>query len=183
MTPVAAWNCMRIAPSGWRGMTDILVPIALLFHPAAHALDLGRAATAILEGTNHFRVEEKVAEVLPNAALGATAREFAQFLAATDRFGHDADGREPAERARRHGYDYCMVAENIAYQFRSQGFASPDDLAHLFVDGWKRSPGHRTNMRDREATEIGVAVAQSAQTKRYYAVQVFGRPRKASGRC
>jgi uncharacterized protein YkwD len=76
-----------------------------------------------------------------------------------------------------------MVSENIAYQFRSRGFASPAELGHVFVEGWKGSPGHRTNLRDREATEIGVAVAQSARTKRYYAVQVFARPRKPSGRC
>jgi len=155
-------------------MTDILVPIALLFHPAAHALDLGRAATAILEGTNHFRVEEKVAEVLPNAALGATAREFAQFLAATDRFGHDADGREPPERVRRHGYDYCMVAENIAYQFDSRGY-SADVLAHELVAGWKSSAGHRRNMLERDVVHIAVAIARSDRNGYYDAVRMLGR--------
>ena len=162
----------------------MLVPIAVLFHPAdCRAVDLGRAAAAIVEETNRFRVEEKVAGVLPSAALAATAREFAQFLAATDKFGHAADGRDPAARVRGHGYDYCMVSENIAYQFRSQGFESPAELGRVFVEGWKRSPGHRTNLRDREATEIGVAVAHSAHTRRYYAVQAFARPRKATGRC
>jgi uncharacterized protein YkwD len=46
------------------------------------------------------------------------------------------------------------------------------------VEGWKRSPGHRSNLRDREAVDVGVAVAQSERTKRYYAVRVFGRPCK-----
>ena len=161
----------------------MLIPIALAFHPSmARALDPARTAEAIIDETNRFRVEERIAGVTRNDALTATAREFAEFLATTDRFGHAADGREPAERVRRHGYEYCMVSENLAYQFRSRGWATPGELAHEFVEGWKRSPGHRANLRDREATEIGVAVARSERTKRYYAVQVFARPLKASQR-
>jgi uncharacterized protein YkwD len=160
----------------------MLLPIAVAFHPcAALALDLGRAAEAIVVETNRFRLEERVAEVLPQKALAAAAREYAQFLAATDGFGHTADGSQPTERVRRQGYDYCMTAENIAYQFRSQGFKSPEELAQRFVEGWKGSPGHRANLGDREATEIGVAVAQSQRTKRYYAVQVFARPHRGRG--
>ena len=45
------------------------------------------------------------------------------------------------------------------------------------VEGWERSAAHRKNMLDRDATEIGVAVAHSPRTGRYYGVQVFGRPR------
>jgi uncharacterized protein YkwD len=160
----------------------MLFPIAVAFHPpAALALDVARAAEAIVAETNRFRVEERVAEVLPHKALTAAARGYAQFLASTDRLGHATDGSQPVERVHRQGYLYCMTAENIAYQFRSQGFKSPEELAQRFVEGWKGSPGHRANLRDREATEIGVAVAQSERTKRYYAVQVFARPHRARG--
>lgn len=159
----------------------MLFPIAVAFHPAALALDLVQTAEDIVEKTNRFRIEERVAQVVPQKALAGAAREYAQFLAATDRFGHTADGSKPSERVRRQGYEYCMVSENIAYQFRSQGFKSPEELAQRFVEGWKGSPGHRANLRDREATEIGVAVVQSDHTQRYYAVQVFARPHRARG--
>ena len=96
-------------------------------------------------------------------------------MARTDRYCHEADGRQPSQRATAHGYGYCLVSENIAYEYSSIGFRSAD-LATRFVDAWKRSPGHRRNMLEPDATETAVAVAQSPRTGRYYAVQMFGRP-------
>ncbi len=76
---------------------------------------------------------------------------------------------------RRQGYDYCMVAENIAFEFNSAGF-STRQLARGLFEGWQQSAGHRRNMLDPDATETGVAIAQSPHSGRYYAVQMFGRP-------
>ena len=115
----------------------------------------------------------------PEAKLTAAAREFADYMARTDRFEHNADGRHPPDRARAHGYDYCLVSENIGFEYNSRGFATAD-LARDFVEGWKRSPPHRKNMQDRGVVDIGVAIARSATTGRYYGVQVFGRPRRLS---
>ena len=153
----------------------MLFPIAAFVHPVFAETDTGRAATLILEATNRFRAAQGASPVDPQRQLAATARDFAGFMAKTGKFGHEADGAEPTARARRHGYDYCMVAENIGYQYRSRGFESEAQLAESFLEGWKRSPGHRRNLEDREATQIGVGVAR-AHDGRYYAVQVFGRP-------
>jgi hypothetical protein len=97
-------------------------------------------------------------------------------MAKTGRFGHTADGRRPAERAAKEGYEYCIVAENIAYEFDPAGF-STEELAAKFVEGWEHSPGHRRNMLDPDVTETGVALARSETTGYYFAVQVFGRPK------
>jgi hypothetical protein len=79
-----------------------------------------------------------------------------------------------------HGYDYCMVAENIGYQYRSDGFKSVNQLSAGFVTGWEKSPEHRKNLLDRDAVETGVGLARSAKTGRHYAVQLFGRPASKS---
>ncbi|HXF78521.1 MAG TPA: CAP domain-containing protein [Usitatibacter sp.] len=144
----------------------------------ARAADIPSVERAILEGTNRFRHEQGVGVVRPDSMLDRTARDFAEYLARTDRFDHEADGRTPAIRARAHGYDYCLVAENIAYQFDSRGFTTPA-LARGLIQGWKDSPGHRRNMLDARAVDTGVAVAQSAHSGRFYAVQMFGRRRAA----
>jgi hypothetical protein len=104
-----------------------------------------------------------------------TARDFARFMVENDKYGHTADGRRPSERASQHGYRYCIIAENIAYQYSSQGFGGKQ-LARRFVRGWENSPEHRKNMLDRDVTETGVGVARSASSGAYYAVQMFGRP-------
>jgi hypothetical protein len=116
--------------------------------------------------------------VEPDPKLTQTAQYFADFMAKTDRYGHTADGKRPSQRATEHGYEYCLIAENIAYQFSTVGFGD-EELADKFFEGWKESPPHRKNMLNSAATETGVAVAQSDQTGYFYGVQMFGRPKSA----
>ena len=138
------------------------------------APDPGQAAELAVRLSNEFRAEEKRREVVPNARLLAAARYFAGHMAKTGKFSHEADGTTPAARARQHGYDYCIVLENIAYRYSSAGFATRE-LAQGFVEGWKKSPGHRRNMLEPDVTETAVAVARG-KPGHYYAVQMFGRP-------
>jgi len=142
----------------------------------AGGADLEQVARQIVDRTNAFRKDEGRRPVAVNAQLAETARSFAGYMARTDKYGHTADGHSPAERARQHDYDYCIVLENIAYQFRSTAFTT-EELARGFFEGWKSSPGHRRNMLDPDVTETGVAVARSEETGYYYAVLMFGRPK------
>jgi uncharacterized protein YkwD len=161
----------------------VLVVTCCLAAPAARGQsapdpkspDLSRAAEQVIDLTNQFRRAEGRGAVTANAKLTAAARDFAAFMARTGKYGHDADGRDPAARVKQQGYDYCLVAENIAYAFRTTGFTT-DELAKQFVEGWKDSPPHRKNMLDPDMTETGVGIARSADTGNYYAVQLFGRP-------
>jgi len=135
--------------------------------------------TLLLEGTNAFRQQEHRERLNADPKLAKTARDFAAFMAKTDKYGHQADGKEPSDRVKEHGYTYCVIAENIAYQFSSEGFATRE-LADKLVEVWKNSPGHRKNMLDPDVTEAGMGVAHSEKSDKYYAVQVFGRPRSAA---
>lgn len=141
--------------------------------------DLEQAARLVVEGTNSFRLEQDRPRLKTSPQLEATARDFAAFMARTDKYGHDADGSHPDDRVKKHGYEYCVVGENIAYEFNSEGFAT-EELAKKFVEGWQESPPHRKNMLDADLLELGVAVAHSEKSGKYYAVQLFGRPRSAS---
>jgi hypothetical protein len=114
-----------------------------------------------------------------NPALAQAARRFARFMADTGKYGHGVDGRAPHERAAAQGYEFCIVSENIAWHYRSSGYEKPAALAEEFVDGWKRSTEHRENMLDPHVTETGAAVAQG-EAGRYFAVQLFGRPKSAA---
>jgi uncharacterized protein YkwD len=136
--------------------------------------DLADAARLIVQLSNDFRRAEDAGATLPDAQLTAAARSFANFMARTDRYGHEADGKQPADRAEEHGYRYCIVLENIASLYHSHGFGT-QELAERVMNGWKVSPGHRKNLLDREVTDIGVAVAHSAASGKHYAVQMFGR--------
>ena len=154
--------------------------LVLLALPAAAATpDLGEVERLITRGTNEFRAENRLVRLEADRALAQAAQAFAEYMARTDRYGHDADGKQPSERARARSYDYCLVSENISYQFSTAGFGT-EDLARRYVQGWKDSPGHRRNMLEPHAVHMAAGVARSARTGRYYAVQMFGRPRARS---
>jgi len=138
--------------------------------------DLPHTELAIVEMTNAFRKEHKLAALKPNAALTAAARAFADYLGRTGKFAHEADGREPHQRAEAHGYRYCLVAENLAFNLDSGGFAT-SKLARDVVEGWKNSAGHRVNLLEASATEIGVGVVRARDRHpKFISVQLFGRP-------
>lgn len=150
-------------------------PIAVLVKGEKRSADLKQAATQVVQGTNALRRKEGREALNVNPQLTAAAEYFAGFMARTERYSHEADGLKPSQRVASQGYKACMTAENLAYQYISTGF-STDDLAQSLVNGWMDSPGHRANMLDKDITEIGVAIARSTESGKYYAVQEFGRP-------
>jgi uncharacterized protein YkwD len=142
------------------------------------AADVSAAASLIVERTNEFRRAEGLDAVHVDARLERAALEFAQFMARTGKYGHEADGRDPPARAQAQGYEYCVVLENIAYHYDSRGYEARR-LAQASVEGWKASPPHRKNLENPLVTQTGVAVARAANGY-YYSVQMLGLPRSAS---
>ncbi|MEE4376464.1 MAG: CAP domain-containing protein [Candidatus Competibacteraceae bacterium] len=159
--------CLPIALNGQEVKSDSQTSLRLL----------PEVSNKIIERTNQFRGQHDLPALKVAAGLRKTARDFAQFMANNDQYGHRADGNTPAGRAREAGYDYCAVRENIAY-FSSTRDPSHAKLIDTFVEGWIDSPGHRENMLAQFITETGVAVATNDGTI-FYAVQMFGRPRSA----
>ena len=137
--------------------------------------DLPKVEAAIVQQTNAFRKEQGLGPVHPNAVLRKSADDFARYLARTGTFSHTADNRQPGDRAKAGGYDFCIVAENLASNLDSRGFES-QQLARDAVEGWKNSPGHRKNLVQPHVTEIAVAVAKAPGQEKYLSVQLFGRP-------
>ena len=144
--------------------------------------DIPAAETAIIEMTNAFRAEHDRARVARNAQLTAAARAYAKKLAARGEFTHTLDGSTPSTRARKAGYGYCQISENLATIYDSRGFTARE-YAKRAVKGWEDSPGHRKNMLMKHVTETGVGVARGPDNDpRYVAVQLFGRPKSAQYR-
>jgi uncharacterized protein YkwD len=137
--------------------------------------DLEHTSERIATLTNQFRTQQGRGALTINPRLSRTAQDFADYLARTDTFSHTADGKRPSQRIHEHDYPFCFIAENIGWEYNSADFTTAA-LAHAFVTGWRHSSGHRRNMLDTDLDEIGVGVARSTKTGRYYAVQDFGRP-------
>jgi len=175
---VLAWLFVPVAAQGQSGEehdVEVIKPPSVKPSRKEKKPDLARVVKIIIDRTNEFRKEQGRDRVAVNAKLTRAAEYFAGYMAKNDRYGHHADGQRPADRAKKHGYDYCIVLENIAYEYNSAGFTT-DELGKGFFEAWKHSPGHRRNMLDADVPDTAVAVARSEKTGYYYAVQMFGRP-------
>jgi uncharacterized protein YkwD len=134
------------------------------------------AEIAILAGINGLRHDAGVAPVIRNPELDAAAQAFARYMAESGRYGHEADGRRAGDRATAAGYESCRLAENIGTIERRQGL-STGALTRFFVEGWRDSRPHRAALLSQSALDTGIGVAKARDANRYYAVQLFGRPR------
>ena len=99
-------------------------------------------------------------------ALDEAARTHAEDMARNSFLAHTgSDGSNPGERASRAGYDWKIVAENVA-----AGQTSADDIAAT----WLESPGHCANLRDDKYSETGIAFALNPGDGRdIYWVQLY----------
>jgi len=146
-------------------------------------IDYPRLQAAIFHVTNSRRIKHRLRAVKFHRLLERAARGHAKRMAAGGFYSHsDPDGtrRTPTKRARRQGVTNPKIAENI-YQFhgltqngkpvyRKPGKGKyshvpngPDVPMHTYlsfadaiVDGWMKSPGHRKNILNAKALELGV---------------------------
>ena len=136
------------------------------------------ATRAILDATNRARATARTcgAQYFPaapplsaNAALDQAALAHSSEMASLHYFSHQGrDGSQVGQRARRAGYGWQHIGENIA-----SGMRTPDEA----VDGWIASPGHCANLMNANFTEMGSGYAKGddPETGIVFWTQVFGR--------
>jgi uncharacterized protein YkwD len=129
----------------------------------------------VIARTNAYRVANGCPALRVNAILMGTAQGHSQEMALRDYVGHtSADGTSPWDRIKAAGYDYRLVAENIAW-----GATAPEQV----VDAWFfESPpndAHRKNILNCGLREIGIGYYSLANdpgkvTAHTYWTQDFG---------
>ena len=116
--------------------------------------------------TNNRRRNHGCNNLSQNDALNTAAQTHTRKMANRNTLSHELPG-EPSlgTRVRRAGYNWTMVAENIA-----AGYTTPEAV----VRGWMNSSGHRRNILNCRYRHIGVGYAVSDSGTPYW-TQVFGR--------
>lgn len=132
---------LKTRPGQWRVWPAMVV---CLFCTAAKADPVRDVAVA----ANVFRAEHGLGPLAVSPVLEAVAEAHGRDMAAKGFFGHrGSDGSTVGKRAKRQGYRFCVIAENIA-----KGQKTPTEV----MQSWSASPGHRANMLLRKIREIGV---------------------------
>lgn len=136
--------------------------------PAPAPVALSPSVQRIVDLTNAERIKAGLAPLAVSGPLMGAAEIHSGNMARLHVMSHtlpDADRPTLADRAAAVGYKYSWLGENIAYNYAD---------ADAVVAGWMASPGHRANILNASFSEIGVAIAYSANGEPYY-TQVFGR--------
>ena len=94
---------------------------------ADDAPDPAKVAEGIRDQINKVRKDAKARELTESEALTKAAHSFAEYLAKTGKFAHDADGTNPDDRAAAAGYDTRFVTENL-FRIQMPGTLKADDL-------------------------------------------------------
>lgn len=115
-----------------------------------------------------YRANNGLGPLVVDPVLTRIAKEHAVAMATRRTVGHDVGNGNLNDRARRAGYDYARISENIAGGYHT--------LAEAF-SGWRESSDHRKNMLMRDATHMGIAVAQAPGYKyKVFWAMVVARP-------
>jgi uncharacterized protein YkwD len=139
------------------------------------AVDSNSIFGAVFNQTNAYRQANGVHKLILSGRVKPVAQEYAEYLAANNASGHEADGRTPAQRVAAHGIEYCGVAENVYEIWSSPAVPTWDLAVSSAMDFWLRSPGHEANLRDANMKLLGVGSAGWSHEGKNYVkiVQVF----------
>jgi uncharacterized protein YkwD len=148
-------------------------PPAAQRSPAAQAgyAPLGafaKSESRIFALINSERRQRGLAPLAYNWRLDRMAKIQADQMATFQTMEHVLPGAELptlVDRARRVGYVYRRIAENVALGYPS---------AEAVVEGWMASKGHRENILDDGVIETGIGISRSSAGGVYFC-QVFGR--------
>jgi uncharacterized protein YkwD len=174
--PVVAFGCAPAAPPAPRP-TPAVTQKPSPAQPRA-SVSVSGIERKVIDATNRFRRDNGLEPLKPSVKLISIAQNHARNMARQDRFGdsdkngHILDGRNMEYRIKSGGYPFGRVAENVGFQRHRS------DPADAMMQGWEASSGHRRNMLTADFTDIGVGAAQG-KSKRWYFVQLFGRPADA----
>ena len=134
--------------------------------PKPGKLKLSEAEQAVLDLTNAERKAAGLPDLKPSPVLMKLAREHSATMARLGQLGHELEGKTFNDRLREAKVAYRGVGENVGYAYRTPKEA---------VAGWMNSAPHKANLLNKDFTEIGVAVAKSADGTPYW-TQIFAVP-------
>lgn len=120
---------------------------------------------------NTYRATHGLKAVVYNDKLSAASNAHARDLAKHGVISHTGtDGSTHAQRVQKQGYDFSIVAENVATGQKSW---------EQVFKAWQDSPGHNENLLRPDVTEFGLALVYEPQTKfsTYWAMLVASPPR------
>ncbi|MDO5603692.1 MAG: CAP domain-containing protein [Paracoccus sp. (in: a-proteobacteria)] len=135
---------------------------------ASCAAPSAQAAREVLAQHNRLRAQQGMAPLRHDPLLSDLAAQHACDMARRGVVTHrGADGASAGQRARRGGYAWLAIAENLAAGRIGAGGAAA---------AWHASPGHLANVTDRRMRDYGIGFAVAADGRTTYWAALYAAP-------
>jgi len=136
----------------------LAVPALAATSRATNRCDSTTAARVVVEA-NAYRRSLGLSQLTVAPKLQRFAKAHAIDMAQSNVLTHSSsNGLSFSERAHASSYRFFTMRENVAVE----GAPFPSELGSDLMQLWRASPPHDTNMRARDISQIGVAVAAVA---------------------
>lgn len=161
------------------GLTVLAITIIFLACSTGSLVVKNGGAAAIVTASlvsllNTDRADNDLNTLTVNPVLVAVAQAKANDMAKLGYFAHNSpEGKTPWYWFKQEGYSYSAAGENLAIDF--------SDSADV-EKAWMNSPTHRSNLLNKNFTEVGIATAVGNYNghKTTFVVQIFGTPAKVN---
>ena len=149
-------------------------------------IDISLLQHLLVEGINKVREEEGIQPLDLNDKLSAAAKNQNAYQIVRGELSHFQGGdqyRTVKDRVKEYGGDFNSIGENVqmrGFIIRTIGdrqdivSTTYSKMANDLVQGWVDSPGHFTNLIDRNFSFVGTAIGYSDKSRAIYATQVYG---------
>jgi uncharacterized protein YkwD len=118
---------------------------------------------SIFDKINQYRASKGLPALSRDARIDSQSKNHSQNMASGKvPFSHQGFD----ERVKGTGVTYKGAAENVAY---NMGYSDPATQA---VQGWLKSPGHLSNIQNRDYNQTGIGVATNSKGEVYF-TQIF----------
>ncbi len=119
---------------------------------------------------NQIRTENKISTLSWNERVAEVARAYSIKMYKEGFFSHDTPNREDViDRLKQANIFFITAAENLYY---AEGY-EPTRLQEIVVDGWMKSPGHRSSILDYSNLYNEAGVGVYCKDKTCYVTMIF----------
>ena len=136
----------------------------------ASSIDIQKIESEIFDNINEERKTSGTNTLKWDTRIAQVARNYSKTLS-IEGFAHkDLEGRSVGDRLRENKIFYTIVAEDL---YMIEGLSDEGNMSRAIVDGWMKSPGHRSPIVDRDRLFSDGGAGVYCEKKNCYAVMVF----------
>ncbi|MCX9083774.1 MAG: CAP domain-containing protein [Candidatus Methanoperedens sp.] len=136
----------------------------------ASAIDIQKIEREIFDGINEIRKVSGTNILQWNSKIAQVGRNYSKTLS-IEGFAHkDLEGRNVGDRLKENKIFYTIVAEDL---YMLEGLSDESNMSKTIVQGWMKSPGHRSPIVDRDGLFSDGGAGVYCEKKSCYAVMVF----------